>query len=228
MAKKNSTVTVNICRGSEAGTVPDLTGKTLDEATDLIERYGFKLGNVDVEVSSEPKDTVIDQDPKGGAETTPGDYINIVISDGTGQEEAEVPYLIGKDIELAKQLIIQAGFVVGDITYGDSSEYEQGQVIRQQYEAGALLAKGSTINLKVCGGSGSSVITIDIDYSAAQQEIFYLTVIVSDNAGTRTVISNEQRHKSDGTGTVDVEGVGTGTITIIFDDEVVDTKTVEF
>lgn len=228
MAKKNSTVTVNLCRGAEEGTVPDLTGKTLDEAKNLITKYGFKLGNVDVEISSEPKDTVIDQDPNGGAETTPGDYINIVISDGTGEEEVEVPYLIGKDIEVAKRLIEDAGFVVGEITYGDSSEYEQGQVIRQQYEAGVLLAKGSTINLKVCGGSGPSLITIDIDYSEAAQEVFYLTVIVSDDAGTRTVVSNEQRHKSDGSGTVDVEGVGSGTITIIFDGEVVDTKAVEF
>jgi serine/threonine-protein kinase len=228
MAKSHSTVEVNICKGAEAGTVPDLTGKTLEQARELIKKYGFKLGNVETEASSEPKDTVIDQDPKGGAETTPGDYINIVVSDGTGKEEAEVPYLIGKDLETAKQLITDAGFTVGEITYGESTEYELGQVTKQQYEAGAMLAKGSTIDIKVAGGSGSSIISLDISYADAKQEVFYLTVVVKDDAGTRTVISGEERHKSDGGGTIEVEGVGNGTITVVFDDKVVMTKTVVF
>ncbi len=228
MAKENSTVEVNICKGAEAGTVPDLTGKTLEEAKSLIDRYGFKIGNIDTKVSSEPKDTVLEQDPKGGAETTPGGYINIVVSDGTGEEEVEVPYLIGKDIDTAKQLIASAGFVVGEITYGASTEYDLGQVIKQQYEAGALLTKGSTVDIKVAGGSGTSIITLDISYAQAQQEVFSLTVKVQDLQGTRTVISGETRNKSAGSGTVDVEGLGSGTITVYFDGVLVMTKPVEF
>jgi len=228
MAKENSAVEVNICKGAEAGTVPDLIDKTLADAKIVIERYGFKLGNVETKVSSEPKDTVIEQDPKGGAETTPGDYINIVVSDGTGKEEVEVPYLIGKDLEVAKQLITDAGFKVGEITYGVSTEYDLNQVTKQQYEAGAMLAKGSTIDVKVAGGSGTSIISLDISYADAKQEVFYLTVVVEDDSGTRTVISGEERHKSDGEGTIEVEGLGNGTITIIFDDKVVMTKSVVF
>ena len=226
--KRNSTVVVNICKGAEAGTVPNLVGKKLSEAKDLIEKYGFKLGNVETEVSSEPKDTVTAQSPEGGDETTPGDYINVTVSDGTGKEEVAVPYLIGKDVEVAKQLIKDAGFVVGEVAYGDSNEYDLGQVIKQQYDSGFMLAKGSSIDIKVCGGSGPSVISFDISYDDAKSEVFYLTVVVSDSDGTRTPISREQRHKSDGSGTVEVEGVGTGTVTVLFDDVVVLTKKVEF
>lgn len=228
MARENSTVVVNICKGAEAGTVPDLVDKTLEEAKSLIERYGFKLGNIETKVSSKPIDTVLEQDPKGGAETTPGGYINIVVSDGTGQEEAEVPYLIGKDLDTAKQLITSNGFAVGEITYGASTEYDLGQVIKQQYEAGAMLAKGSAIDIKVAGGSGTSIITLDISYAQAQQEVFSLTVKVKDLQGTRTVISGESRNKSAGSGTVDVEGLGSGSVTIYFDGVLVMTKPVEF
>jgi eukaryotic-like serine/threonine-protein kinase len=228
MAKTNSTVEVNICKGAEAGTVPDLIDKTLDEATDLIERYGFKLGNVETKVSSKPKDTVIEQDPKGGAETTPGGYINIVVSDGTGKEEAEVPYLIGKDVETAKQLITTAGFVVGEITYGASSEYDLGQVTKQQYEAGAMLAKGSTIDIKVVGGSGSSIISFPISFADAPKPTFFLTVKVKDQMGTRTIINHESRNQSAGSESVDIEGLGSGTITVLFNDTVVITQPVEF
>jgi hypothetical protein len=69
---------------------------------------------------------------------------------------------------------------------------------------------------------------LDISYADAKQEVFYLTVVVEDETGTRTVISGEERHKSDGGGTVEVEGLGNGTITIIFDSKVVMTKSVVF
>jgi serine/threonine-protein kinase len=228
MARENSTVKVNICKGAEAGTVPDLTGKTLEEAKGLIERYEFKLGNVETKVSSEPKDTVLEQDPKGGAETTPGGYINIVVSDGTGLEEVEVPYLIGKDIDTAKQLITSAGFVVGDITYGASSEYDLGQVTKQEYEAGAMLAKGSTIDIKVAGGSGSSTIIIDIPYNLATSYPFNLTVKVEDQLGSRYIINNEPRTEADAPEEVSVDGLGSGTITVLFDGVPVLTQSVEF
>jgi len=228
MAKSNSTVEVNICKGAEAGTVPDLTNKTLEEAKSLIERYGFKLGNVETKVSSEPLDTVIEQDPKGGAETTPGGYINIIVSDGTGKEEVEVPYLIGKDLETAKQLITTAGFVVGEITYGASTEYDLGQVTKQQYEAGAMVAKGSTIDIKVAGGSGTSIIQMTVPYTQAQGEDFILKVVVKDLMGTRIVINNEPRKKSAVSEKVNIEGLGSGTVTVYFDGVLVMTQPVEF
>jgi serine/threonine-protein kinase len=228
MARENSKVEVNICKGAEAGTVPDLTGKTLVEAKKLIEKYGFKLGNIDTKVSSEPVDTVIEQDPKGGAETTPGGYINIVVSDGTGKEEVEVPYLIGKDIDIAKQLITTAGFIVGEITYGASTEYDLGQVTVQQYEAGFMLAKGSTIDIKVVGGSGSSTIILTILYDDAKNDPFKLTVKVQDQLGSRYIIYNESRNADAGPEDVSVDGLGSGTITVYFDGVVVLTQPVEF
>ncbi len=228
MAKENTTVEVNICKGAEEGTVPDLINKTLEEAKTLIEKYGFKVGNVETKVSSEPKDTVIEQDPKGGAETTPGGYINIIVSDGTGKEEVEVPYLIGKDLDTAKQLITTAGFVVGEITYGASSEYELGQVTKQQYEAGAMQAKGSTIDIKVSGGSGSATILLTISYDDAQQPVFLLTVKVKDLLGTRTIISSASRNKSAGSEEVAIEGLGSGTVTVFFDGTLVKTVPVDF
>ncbi|HPR24333.1 MAG TPA: hypothetical protein PLM92_03990, partial [Bacillota bacterium] len=74
----------------------------------------------------------------------------------------------------------------------------------------------------------TSTIAVDMSYSKAKQEIFYLTVTVSDSNGTRTVISGEQRQKSDGGETVNISGTGSGTITVIFDDETVMTKKVSF
>ena len=53
-------------------------------------------------------------------------------------------------------------------------------------------------------------------------------VTVSDQAGTRTVISNESRNQADGPEEVQVEGLGSGTIKVYFDGTLVMTKAVVF
>lgn len=228
MVKKRSVVTVNICKGAEEGTVPNLIGKKQTEAKQLIKKYGFKVGNITTKPGSEEEGTVIEQDPGAGEETKPGSYINLVLSDGSEKDKAEVPSLIGKSLDAAKQAIIDAGFKVGSVSYANSDSYGKGQVMWQQYEPSTKVKKGSSISIKVSKGSGTSTIAVDISYSKAKQEIFYLTVTVSDSNGTRTVISGEQRQKSDGGETVNISGTGSGTITVIFDDETVMTQKVTF
>ena len=97
----------------------------------------------------------------------------------------------------------------------------------QQYPAGSTLTQNSTIDITVSTGSSSSV-SLYIDYSDADQEVFYMTVTVSDDNGTRNVVSNAQRKKSDEGETLKVKGTGTGTITVIFDDSTVMKKSVDF
>jgi len=226
--KKNSVVTVNISNGDEEGTIPNLVGKSKSEAESLIKEYGFKVGDVTTEASSEDKDTVIDQDPGAGEEAASGDYIDLVLSDGSKKDEGEVPSLLGKSLSSAKSAITSAGFKVGTVTYGNSDSYSKGEVMWQQYEAGADLKKGSSIDIKVSNGNSSSTISMYVSYSKAENEVFYMTVTVSDDNGTRTVISNKQRKKSDSGETIEVTGTGSGTVTVIFDGETVMTKHVTF
>lgn len=61
---------------------PLLIGKDLEEAKKELENNNLKLGKVDFKSSEASKNTVIDQDPKPGAEVEEGSSVNLVVSSG--------------------------------------------------------------------------------------------------------------------------------------------------
>ncbi|MCF6095837.1 Stk1 family PASTA domain-containing Ser/Thr kinase [Thermovorax subterraneus] len=62
--------------------VPLLIGKDLEEARKELENNKLNLGKVDFKSSDAKKNTVIDQDPKPGAEIKEQDAVNLIVSSG--------------------------------------------------------------------------------------------------------------------------------------------------
>lgn len=220
MVAKGDTVTVDISKGGERGVIPNLIGKSEEDAKKMIEDYGFELGTVKEKESHEEKGTVIEQDPSAGSEGKQGDTINITISDGSGKEMGEVPYVLSMSEDEARAAIEEAGFKVGDVSEGVSSAYDNGQVMWQEYNGGTSLEKGTAIDIKISGGQ-TSTITREIPFDWAENEVFYMTITISDDNGTRNIVTNKQCNKSDKFYTLTVEGKGKGTITVVFDKKVV-------
>lgn len=225
--REGRTISVTVSKGGEAGTVPNLVGKSKTEAETLLEKYGFKVGDVTYKTSGEKKDTVIEQTPGAGDETSPHSEIDLVLSNGKGEKEGTVPSLTGLSLSAAKSAITAAGFQVGTVSHAASSNYSKGTVMAQQYASGSKLTENSTIDITVSTGSTSSV-SLYISYDKAQDDVFYMTVTVSDDNGTRNVVSNAQRKKSNGGETLKIKGSGSGTITVIFDDKTVMKRSVDF
>ena len=149
--KTGSTITVNISKGLGDGSVPDLTGKMKDDLSDYLEAAGFKLGAVTTKASDQPEGTVIDQNPKAGSEVEKGTAIDVVVSDGS-KAKATVPYLVGKSLSEAQSALAEAGLNTGKVSYDYSSTYAEGEVMWQQYDAGAMIDKGSSVKLRVSKG----------------------------------------------------------------------------
>lgn len=225
--KKGAVVTVNISKGASEDAVPDLIGMKEDEAKKKIRKYNFEVGEVKTAKSEKEAGTVIDQDPKAGSEAATGTKINLTISDGKGKGEGTVPDLKGKSVSEAKDAIVNAGFVEGGVSYDVSTTYSKDKVMSQEYEPGTKLEKGTSISFVVSAGSPSDF-NLHIDYDDAKDEVFFLTVTVSDDNGTRNIISNAQRNKSDGGADLPIRGSGIGTITVIFDNEVIRNYNVDF
>jgi len=94
-----------------------------------------------------------------------------------------------------------------------SDAFSKGQVMWQQVGAGESVEKGSKINLKVSTGTEPSApksIALDIDFTDAKNLVFFLTVTVSDEAGTRNIFTREQRLKEQGSGISDRNRSGYG------------------
>ncbi len=152
-AKKDSSITVNISKGPQSGTVPNLIGRDVSEAESLLKESDYVLGTTKKETSTEKAGTIISQDPAGGEEADHGSTVNIVVSDGKGVEKATVPSVTGKTLAEAKKEIRRAGFSVGKITYEESNAYGNGYVMWQQYAANTELNKGTSIDIEVSKGA---------------------------------------------------------------------------
>ncbi|MDD6920694.1 MAG: Stk1 family PASTA domain-containing Ser/Thr kinase [Eubacteriales bacterium] len=153
MVAEGATINVVISKGSEKGVVPNLVGKTEEQAKEMIKQYDFELGRVSEQDSSEPKGTVISQDPSSGNEIKSGETINIVVSNGNGPKE--IPNLNGLTESEARKSLEKNDFKLGSVKEAYSS-MEYGKVISQSPRANSLGKKGTTVDIVVSKGPDPS------------------------------------------------------------------------
>ncbi|MEG0016678.1 MAG: Stk1 family PASTA domain-containing Ser/Thr kinase [Gordonibacter sp.] len=132
--------------------VPDVTSKTVEEATALLEKSGFQVGNIqkvpDAKIAA---DKIISQDPKAGDKREKGSKVNLTVS--TGVEQIAVPDLVGKTTDEAKQLLKEKGLVPSIIEGQHSDTVAKGSVISSNPAAGTKVNKGDTVELVPSVGS---------------------------------------------------------------------------
>lgn len=131
--------------GGQSKAVPDVVGKTLEQATSELKTAGFTVGDVkEQNDDTVPAGSVIDQSPTANAEAEAGTAVNLTIS--LGAEEVEVPTLVGMAEADAKKALETAGFVADPQPAEYDTKIESGLIISQSPEAGSKLAKGSKVS----------------------------------------------------------------------------------
>ena len=134
--------------------VPDVTGKTVDEATLVLQNAGFELGTTSTKYDDGVEaGKVISQDPAAEAKREKGTKVNLVISQGT--EQVAVPDLTGMSADEAKQALKEKGLVPvgGEAKYSDT--VAQNRVMGQSPSAGSTVAKGASIEYYLSLGTES-------------------------------------------------------------------------
>jgi serine/threonine-protein kinase len=147
--KEGSRIQLALSKGPELFRVPDVIGKALDEAKNLMEDAGFTIA-----ASSEqyhdtiPAGHVISRDP-GFPSAKRGTAFQAVVS--KGPPLVTVPDVSGKSSANARSALEAAGFVFA--SSGDfSDKIEEGLVIRTDPAGGSLAPKGSRITAIVSKG----------------------------------------------------------------------------
>ncbi|AJI77600.1 Stk1 family PASTA domain-containing Ser/Thr kinase [Corynebacterium singulare] len=146
--QKNSSVTVTVSSGKEITEVPDLTGMTVEEATQALDDANLEL-NTDVEqVHDEaPRGQIVSQNPAGGAQLSKGSKVHITVS--KGQREVSVPDVSGMDRDRAVEMLSSMDF---DVTVSTvDSELPENQVIKIA-EKDQKLPKGAPVTIEVSNG----------------------------------------------------------------------------
>jgi serine/threonine-protein kinase len=143
-AKRGTAISLTLSRGPEPVMVPDVTGKSFDQAKAALSSAGFVVVRNDDYSDSVPQGAVVSESPSGQREPR-GTSVTVTVSKGS--KPFAMPDLRGKDRATAKSIIAGAGLVVGSETAVPSSTGAKGSIQGQNPSPGAQVRKGDKVDL---------------------------------------------------------------------------------
>ena len=144
-ADKGSTVRITVSGGPNNVEVPDLTGRTLDDAKQLLSDLTLTLGTVTEKDDPEAeKGQVLSSDPAAGVGVKPGTRINLVVASG----QVEVPNVVGMTQNEAQRALADANLTV-ETEYRQTDTVPEGQVLDQDPKGRTTADIGSAVKITV-------------------------------------------------------------------------------
>ncbi|MBE3112622.1 MAG: PASTA domain-containing protein [Acidobacteria bacterium] len=136
--------------GSEKVTVPDLAGKSLDEALTMLQAAGLLKGKLtQIHTPRLPAGRVLDQKPAPGAVVERNLPVGLLLSQGDVDDRYIMPDLIGLKADGVIGRLNALGFKVADIRYVYYPEASAGLVVKQDPTYGFRIQKRNRISLEV-------------------------------------------------------------------------------
>jgi serine/threonine-protein kinase len=143
---QNTPVTLTVSKGKERIAVPDVSGKTEADATQILSSVGFKIVVERKDHDTVPAGSVIDQSPKKGVKADKGSEVKIVVSNGP--PKVSVPNILCMTRTQAAHTIAAAGLKIEFVgTYS--------RVVDQSPPPGSTAPRGSTVKAYTAPGGAS-------------------------------------------------------------------------
>ena len=149
---KNTTIKVVISSGKGSVPVPDVSGKSSDDATSKLEAEGFKVSTDYKYSDTVAQGKVVETAPSAGTSAQKGETVTIYLS--RGPEGTEMPNLIGQTEEQAKSTLNSMGCSVNVNTEYNTTQ-EAGKVVGQSIDPGVRVTSGTTVTIAISKGEPS-------------------------------------------------------------------------
>jgi len=138
----------------ETALVPDVDGKSVDDATAELEAAGLVVSVETKLTNQHRRGTVVSTAPFPGSSVEVGDTVTLTVA----KPLPKVPKVVGKTIANAKRALANAGFEVGKVTRQTSSK-RKGTVVSQSPSGGTPAHPGRSVSLvtakpALSGGNG--------------------------------------------------------------------------
>ncbi len=146
---KNTTVKVMISSGKGSVPVPDVNGKSSDEAASKLESAGFKVTTDYKYSDTVAQGKVVETAPSAGTSAQKGETVTIYLS--RGPEGTEMPNLIGQTEEQAKSTLNSMGCSVNVNTEYNTTQ-DAGKVVGQSIDPGVRVSSGTTVTIAISKG----------------------------------------------------------------------------
>lgn len=138
--------------------MPHLLGASVNAARLILKSHGLRLGEIksvpDLAENSVLKQSVNGKEVASGAPVAKGAVVDLVIGDGLGNAQFQIPNVVGMPVDEATTLLVGAGLQLGVTQYMSPTNGEpEGTVLRQRPAAspGSMIRVGELVDIWVAG-----------------------------------------------------------------------------
>ena len=134
--KANRTIYLIITRDAPNIKFPDIAGKTYLEVRSILNNYQLKVGDTSY-VSDVARDVIISSSFGGntiskGQQIPKGSKVDLILGDGLGASEVDIPNLLGLNLNEARLSLIGSSLVLGEVLFeGSVIDSTDAKIIRQ-------------------------------------------------------------------------------------------------
>jgi len=153
LAGVSAYVTIHlIVKGEDSVIVPDLGGKEIVYALQMLTDLGLNTKVMGAEYSDElSANHIIYQRPSAGSEIKAGRDVHVIISKGSMTRV--VPRLIGSDLERARLVLTENGLCMANVVRVHHGFSRAGQILAHQPGPGATIHRNTCVDLLVSLGA---------------------------------------------------------------------------
>jgi eukaryotic-like serine/threonine-protein kinase len=176
-----SSVTLIVSAGPAPVPVPDVRGKSVTEAQNILSQAGLQSAVTQQPSDTAPANQVIDQTPAPNTQAAKGTTVNLVVS--SGKTQVQIPNEANKDPTAAANDLGNLGLKV--TTAQEPSEtISSGKVTRTDPPAGTMVPKGNTVVLYISTGPAPVNVPNVVGKGQAQAQA------ILSNAGFTVTVQN--------------------------------------
>lgn len=207
---KGTKINLSVSKGTKAITVPDLSGKTADEAKKELTANGLKSASGEAEYSDTVEEGhVISQNPAAGTEVAKDSTVTYILSKGSAG--IDVPNVVGMLEGAATTALNNVGFYV-NADYVASDTVETGLVISQDPSSGKL-KEGDAVNIVVSTGKKTQTYSVGVNSNGGGTVTSNVSSVEEGGSATITITPNAGYEVAKVSGLDDV-GKSGGTFTL--------------
>jgi serine/threonine-protein kinase len=142
-------ISLDVSEGQQSATVPALEGRSRDDARAALQAVGLDLGDVTEQAADTVRGIVLSSTPASGQLVPLGTRVAIAMS--AGPAELSMPDVVGSSGDAARGMLEQLGLAIAPLEYDSLSSLPSGTIVSQVPAAGASIASGSTVTLRIAG-----------------------------------------------------------------------------
>ena len=174
-AKQGDSISVIVSSGNNYVTVPDLAGKYLQEANDIVWGVELEIGTTQYVTSDLPYGQIVRQEPIAGTDTFAGEVIDVWISGIPGKAN-NMPGVTDMELNKAIDVLHEEGFKKIRIrtVQPEAQIAAEGFVVAQNPTAGISTPEDAVVEISVCRaqlGNYAADVAFNLDITAQQSSV---------------------------------------------------------